>query len=217
MKIDKNSYGTVALVLFLCIVCVTILFLFVDSLWINVMVSAFCLAVALWQIHFHMVPVRPVAGSDTVVGAVADGRIVINQVAFESEYLKRDCRMVSVYMDFWDYHANFWPVTGDVTYYKYHPGKHFLAFKPKSSEENEHTTVAIRNAEGQEIVFRQIAGGFARRIVCYAREGMKVKAGEQCGIIKFGSRIDYFLPLDCDVRVTLEDIVISSGSEIAYL
>lgn len=217
MKIDRDSYGTVALVLLLCAVCVAVLFLFVDNLWIDIPVALFCTAVALWQIHFHMVPDRNAVGTSSVVGAVADGRVVINQVAFEDEYLKKECRMVSVYMDFWDFHANFWPLSGEIIYYKYHPGKHFLAFKPKSSLENEHTTVVIRNADGKQVLFRQIAGGFARRIVCYAKNGMKVKAGGQCGIIKFGSRIDYFLPSDSDVRVGLDDLVVGGESEIAYL
>ena len=115
--------------------------------------------------------------------------------------------MLSVYMDFWDLHANFWPVTGEVSYAEYVPGKHLLAFHPKASEENEHSCTVIRTPEGKEVLFKQLAGGFARRIVCYAQEGMPVKAGHQCGIIKFGSRIDYYLPADARVRVKVGELV----------
>ena len=125
--------------------------------------------------------------------------------------------MVSVYMDFWDLHANFWPVTGAVSYTQYFPGKHMLAFKPKASEENEHCCTAIRTPEGKEVMFKQLAGGFARRIVCYAKPGMAVRAGEQCGIIKFGSRIDYYLPLDAQLRVKVGDLVKGVSSLIAEI
>jgi phosphatidylserine decarboxylase len=120
-------------------------------------------------------------------------------------------------MNFFDVHANFWPVTGEVTYYKYHPGKHLLAFKPKASEENEHTSVCIRTKSGSEVLFKQHAGTFARRIVNYAKPGMKVKAGEQCGIIKFGSRLDIFLPADAEVKVRIGDLTTACETVIAQL
>ena len=120
-------------------------------------------------------------------------------------------------MDFFDVHANFWPVDGTVTYYKYHPGKHLLAFLPKSSIYNEHSCTVIRTDDGKEIMFKQLAGTFARRIVCYSEPGMKTKAGEQCGIIKFGSRIDMFFPLDADIKVKVGDKVRACESVIALL
>ena len=104
-------------------------------------------------------------------------------------------------MDFFDVHANFWPVTGEITYYRYYPGKHLLAFRPKASEDNEHTCTCIRNSDGKEVFFKQIAGTFARRIVSYSTIGGLTVAGEQCGIIKFGSRIDIYLPLDAKIAV----------------
>ena len=148
---------------------------------------------------------------------MADGKIVHVETAYEKDFLKRDCTMVSIYMDFWDVHANFWPVTGTVEYSEYHPGEHFLAFKPKASEENEHTCTCIRTPEGKEVFFKQLAGGFARRIVCYAKPGMEVVAGEQCGIIKFGSRIDIFLPPDAEVLVKIGDTVRACETIIARL
>lgn len=217
MKLDRNSRGTVALVYLGAAAASTLLFLFVGIWWIKWPLFLGFLWVCGWQTMFHMVPDRPRSGSGNIVAAVSDGVIVKIERAFEKEWLKRECIMVSIYMDFWDFHANFWPVTGEVTYTKYHPGKHFLAFKPKASEENEHTCTSIRSEAGDEVFFKQLAGGFARRIVCYAKPGMKVEAGDQCGIIKFGSRIDIFLPLTAKILVSTGEEVKAQESVIAEL
>ncbi len=217
MRLDKNTYGTVLLVYAICAVLIFVLLRFVGPWWISWPLTAGLLWVCYWQTAFHMVPRRDKNGSSELVSAVADGKIVHVEKAFEKETLKRDCIMVSIYMDFWDVHANFWPVTGTVSYTMYNPGEHFLAFKPKASEENEHTCTCIRTAEGKEVFFKQLAGGFARRIVCYAKEGMDVQAGEQCGIIKFGSRIDIYIPLDAEVKVKIGDTVRACETIIAKL
>lgn len=201
--IDKNSYGTLALVFIIAAIFIYVTHLFVDVTWLKWLLIFFAWAFCIWQLFFFRVPERVAAGSDTLVSSAADGKVVIIDEFFEDEYLKRPCKRVCVYMDFFDVHANFWPVSGDVTYYKYHPGKHLLAFKPKASEENEHTSTCIRTKSGTEILFKQHAGTFARRIVNYAKPGLKVKAGEQCGIIKFGSRMDVFLPLDAEIKVVI--------------
>ena len=120
-------------------------------------------------------------------------------------------------MNFFDVHANFWPASGEVTYYHYYPGEHFLAFAPKASAENEHSCIGLRLAGGQEILFKQLAGVFARRIVCYAKDGLQVQGGAQCGIIKFGSRIDLFLPLDAKVKVKVGDSVRACETVLAEL
>jgi len=166
---------------------------------------------------FHRVPVRETAGGPEDVVSVADGKVVIIKKATEDEYFHGECIQVSIYMNFFDVHANFWPVSGTVSYYKYHPGKYLLAFLPKASEDNEHSSTAIRTADGTQIFFRQIAGTFARRIVCYSEEGMDVTAGEQCGIIKFGSRIDFFLPLDSEILVNIGDKTRACETVIARL
>ena len=217
MRLDKNTYGTVLLVYLISAVLIFVLFRFVDNMWVAWPLTLLILWVCAWQTAFHMVPKRNKAGSSTVVSAVADGKIVHVEKAFEKDFLKRDCIMISIYMDFWDVHANFWPVTGTVEYSEYHPGEHFLAFKPKASEENEHTCTCIRTPEGRHVFFKQLAGGFARRIVCYAKEGMEVVAGEQCGIIKFGSRIDIFLPPEAEVLVKVGDTVRACETIIAKL
>ena len=217
MKLDKNSRGTLALVYLLCAIALASLLVFVKIDWISWPLTALILWFCVWQTAFFRVPVRERCGSGTKVSAVADGKIVIVGKEFEDEFLMRECLHVCIYMNFFDVHSNFWPVDGEVTYYQYHPGAHALAFKPKASKENEHTCTCIRTAEGKEVFFKQIAGGFARRIVNYASLGMKVRAGEQCGIIKFGSRIDYFLPLDCKLEVGKGQVMRACETIIAEL
>jgi phosphatidylserine decarboxylase len=119
-------------------------------------------------------------------------------------------------MDFFNVHVNFWPVDGEVTYYKYHPGKYMFAYLPKASELNEHTSVGMKTIYG-DVFFKQIAGTFARRIVCHAKTGAQVEKAEECGIIKFGSRIDMFFPLDAEIKVKMGDYVKACESVIAEL
>ena len=168
------------------------------------------------MLFFFRVPERETVPGDNVVTSVADGKVVVIEKVFEPEHLKCECIQVSVYMDFFNVHVNFWPISGEVTYYKYHPGKYFLAYLPKASELNEHSSVGIRGTHG-EVFFKQLAGTFARRIICYAKPGNMENKGDQCGIIKFGSRIDMYLPLDADVKVRLGEHVKASETIIAEL
>ena len=217
MKIDKNSHGTLALVyaVSLAVILAGLALHFPTWLWLVLLV--FSLVFSVWQTLFFRVPTRNKIGDGKTVTSVADGKVVILHKAYEPEFLKRECLQVSVYMNFFDVHANFWPVSGEITYSCYHPGKHFLAFKPKASEENEHHCVAIRTAEGKELFFKQLAGTFARRIVNYAKVGDTVTAGEQCGIIKFGSRIDMYLPLGAEIEVKLGELTRACETIIAKL
>ena len=215
--IDKNSYGTLAVVFFLAAILIYVIQRLVDVAWIKWSLTVLAWVFCIWQLFFFRVPKRNPAGNDRIVTSAADGKVVIIDEIFEDEYLKRNCKRVCVYMDFFDVHANYWPVTGEVTYYQYHPGKHLLAFKPKASEENEHTSTCIRTGSGAEVLFKQHAGTFARRIVNYAKPGLKVKAGEQCGIIKFGSRMDIFLPVDAEIKVSLGDLTRACETIIARI
>lgn len=217
MHIDKNSYGSLALVYLCCAAVVTLVFFFVPAVWLRWLVLGVAIWFAAWQTRFFTVPNRNVTINNNYVLSVVDGRVIIVDQVYEGEFLKRDCKRVAVYMNFFDLHANFWPVQGTVTYYQYHPGKHILAFNPKTSEDNEHTCTCIKTPAGQDIFFKQIAGGFARRIVNYAKPGLAVEAGSQCGIIKFGSRIDLYLPLESEIVVSKGDLVRSCESAIARL
>ena len=216
MKIDHNSYGSVALVYLIGGVLAALLVLFVHS-WVFWPLLVLILLIVGWQTAFFRVPRRFRAGGPHSVVSVADGKVVIVDKVFEPEFMKKECIQISVYMDFFDVHANFWPADGEVTYYRYYPGEHFLAFKPKASEENEHTCVGLRTTSGHDMLFKQLAGGFARRIVCYAQDGLPVKAGEQCGIIKFGSRIDMYVPLSAQICVKVGDQVRACETVLAEL
>ena len=217
MRIDKNSRGTLALVFGFSALVSAALIIFVKIPWIVYPVVALMLWFCIWQLAFLRIPERERKGSDTIVTSVADGRVVIIEKTYEKEYLKQECIQLSVYMNFFDVHANFWPVDGSIDYYKYYPGEHFFASKPKASEENEHSCVGIVTPSGQKVFFKQIAGGFARRIVCYGKSRTEARSGEQCGIIKFGSRIDMFLPLDADIKVQVGDYVRACETVLAEL
>ena len=217
MKIDKNSRGTLALV-FGCCTVVALIFIFLVRIpWLVYPMLAMLLWVCVWQLAFFRIPKRDRKGSDRLVTSVADGKVVILEKVYEKEYHKQECIQLSVYMNFFDVHANFWPVDGRVDYYRYYPGKHFFAFKPKASEENEHSCVGIVTPQGRQVFFKQIAGGFARRIVCYGKSRGDARSGEQCGIIKFGSRIDIFLPLDAEIKVSLGDYVRACETVLAEI
>lgn len=215
--IDKNSRGTIALVFAVCIVVGFIFVRFVRIPWLTWPMLAMLLWMCIWQLAFFRIPKRERRGSDRLVTSVADGKVVILEKVYEGEYLKQECIQLSVYMNFFDVHANFWPVDAEVDYYKYYPGKHIMAFYPKAAEENEHSCVGLVTKSGKKVFFKQIAGGFARRIVCYARDSKTSVAGEQCGIIKFGSRIDMYLPLDADIKVKIGDYVRASETILAEL
>ena len=217
MKLDRDSYGAVAIVWLFAAAAVAAALLFVRPLWIAVLIVAAVASVAVWQTLFHSVPERNPAGSSRAVTSAADGKVVSVRKMYEREFLRRECVVVSVYMDFWDLHANFWPVSGKVVYAMYHPGEHFLAFKPKASEDNEHTCTCIRTPEGKDVFFKQLAGGFARRIVCYAKPGLEVVSGAQCGIIKFGSRVDVYLPAEAEILVSVGQKVRACETVVARI
>lgn len=155
----------------------------------------------------------------TDAGAVfspADGKIVALEEVDENEYFQGKRIVVSVFMSIWNVHVNWFPVAGRVDYFRHHHGLFLVAWHPKSSEDNERTTTVV-DMGGEKIMFRQIAGLVARRIVSYARVGHHVEQNTQCGFIKFGSRVDIFLPLDADIRVKLGDKVVGTQTLIARL
>jgi phosphatidylserine decarboxylase len=170
-------------------------------------------AVIFWGlvIYFFRVPnIHPPTGENLVV-APAEGKVVVIEKTHEPEYLKEDRIQISIFMSPLNVHVNRSPVDGDISYYKYHPGKYLVAWHPKSSTENERTSIAYRTSSGAELLMRQIAGAVARRIRFYKKEGDKVKATDEVGFIRFGSRVDVFLPLDADIHVKIGDK--TSGGE----
>ena len=179
---------------------------------------AFELVVLIITIRFFRVPIwRKTTIENDAVLAPADGRIAANEVVMEDEYFHDQRRQVSIFMSIYNVHINFFPFDGEVTYYKYHPGKFLVAFKPKSSSENEHNTIILKDKKGREILVRQIAGFVARRIVCDLEPGDEAIAGEELGMIRFGSRVDVFLPLDAEVNVKMNQKTIGKETVLAIL
>lgn len=216
MIIHKNCYGTILLVMGICLPIVFLILWLIPWTFVSYPLAAIPVFFIGFVLFFFRVPSRQRVGDDNVVTSVADGQVVVIDKAFEPEFLKKECLQVSVYMDFFNVHVNFWPADGEVTYFKYHPGKYLLAYLPKASELNEHASTSMTTPYG-DIFFKQIAGTFARRIVSYAKPGLRTVKAEQCGIIKFGSRVDMFLPLDAEIKVKVGDYVKACDSIIAEL
>ncbi len=168
-------------------------------------------------LQFFRVPKRVTPINPKHVIAPADGKVVVIEETVESEYFKGPRRQVSIFMSPINVHVNFNPISGIVSYFKYHPGKYLVAWHPKSSTENERTTVVVKNEAGTEVLFRQIAGALAKRICWYVKEGDSVTQGNEFGFIKFGSRIDIYLPLEAEICVNLNDKPVGGETIIAVL
>jgi phosphatidylserine decarboxylase len=168
-------------------------------------------------LYFFRNPERQVIHDEQLLYAPADGKIVVIESTEENEFFKSPRLQVSIFMSPLNVHVNRIPVSGEVKYYKYHPGDYLVAWHPKSSTHNERTTVVLETPHGQQLLLRQIAGAVARRIVCYANEGKMFQQGDDLGFIKFGSRVDLFLPLDTKINVNIGDKVIGNKTVIANL
>ena len=168
----------------------------------------------LLMVNFFRFPNRHIIVKDNTILAPADGKIVVIEETFEPEYLKKQCIQVSIFMNIFNVHINWFPVNGIIKFFKYHPGRYMAAYLPKSSTENERTTIAIETTNGQEIVMRQIAGAMAKRIVSYAPVGGVARQDEHAGFIKFGSRVDLYLPLGTEIDVKLGQKVTGSQTLI---
>lgn len=168
-------------------------------------------------LQFFRNPLFDITKHDKHVLAPADGKVVVIEETVETEYLKEKRKQVSIFMSPVNVHVNRMPVGGTISFYKYHAGKYLVAWHPKSSTENERTTVAVKTKDGVEILFRQIAGALARRIRCYVKEGQVLEQGQEFGFIKFGSRVDVYLPLDAKITVKIGDITKGGRTIIAEL
>jgi phosphatidylserine decarboxylase len=168
-------------------------------------------------LQFFRVPKRNTEINPKHIIAPADGKVVVIEEVEEPEYFKGKRKQVSIFMSPINVHVNFNPISGIVSYFKYHPGKYLVAWHPKSSTENERTTCVVKHENGTEILFRQIAGALAKRICWYVKEGDQVTQGQEFGFIKFGSRIDIYLPLDAEICVNIGDKPVGSETVIAKL
>ena len=180
--------------------------------WLIYLVSAFLLITIL---QFFRNPSRAILIDENKIIAPADGKVVVIEEVVESEYFKDKRRQVSIFMSPINVHINRFPIAGLVKYVKYHPGLFLVAWHPKSSTENERTTIVVQHKNGEQVLFRQIAGALARRIVYYCKENDNATQGAEFGFIKFGSRVDLLLPLSCKINVDLNAIVVGGQSVIA--
>lgn len=206
----------------------TLLFSFIFLAIINIVIHTYLyplfpffafisIILYLFLISFFRRPDRSVSIlSDTDILSPCDGKVVVIEQVYEPEFLKADCLQVSVFMSPLNVHINWHPINGEILYSKYHPGKFLAAWNPKASTENERTTVAY-GVRTNKIVLRQVAGALARRIVCYAKSGNQATQGGEMGFIKFGSRVDLYLPLDTKLNVQLDQVVTGNRTVLATL
>ncbi|MEI6522868.1 MAG: phosphatidylserine decarboxylase family protein [Bacteroidota bacterium] len=216
MKFHKEGYTSLIIVIVTGIVLIWFSNFFGNKLliYLSYIISLFLIIVV---IQFFRNPIRILKLDENSIISPADGKVVVIENVFEPEYLKTNCIQISIFMSPTNVHINRNPVSGIVSFFKYHPGKFLVAWHPKSSTENERTTIAIKTAKGEEILMRQIAGALARRIVWYCKENDVVKQTNEFGFIKFGSRVDLYLPLTSKINVQLNQIVKGGISEIAFL
>ena len=169
-------------------------------------------------VRFFRIPIhRKTTIMEDAVLSPADGVVAANEIVMEDEYFHEQRRQISIFMSIYNVHINFFPFDWVVTYYKYHPGKFLVAFKPKSSTDNEHNSIVIKDPHGREVLVRQIAGFVARRIICDLEPGEPSVVGEEFGMIRFGSRVDVFLPLDAEVDVHIGQKVRAKSSVLATM
>jgi len=216
MKLHSEGYGIIA-------VATSVLALLSLGIWYipihpyvkDFLFFGFFILLA-WTIYFFRYPKRTINKGENNILSTADGKIVVIEEVLEEEYFNEKRLMISVFMSPMNVHINWYPFDGEVKYSKYHPGRYFIAYNPKSSEHNERSSVVIENGEGDNVLIRQVAGVMARRVVCYSKKGDKVLQGDEMGMIKFGSRIDFFLPTNVKINVKMGQKVKAQQTIIAY-
>lgn len=220
MRVKIHHEGVnILIVSLLVVLAVNIpLWLWVRPLSIAIVSTTLWCVAYMLVVNFFRSPRRRFMGNPVnAVVSSADGKVVALEEVEENEYLHCRCIQLSVFMSIFNVHANWFPVDGEVIYTKHHKGRFMAAYLPKSSTENERSTVVIRTPDGQLVLMRQIAGAMARRIVTYAQPGFEAKIEDHMGFIKFGSRIDLFLPLGTEVNVAIGDRTVGGMTQVATL
>lgn len=215
MKIHKEGFKIIAVTMAVLLILLTFILLFVKILWLSVLLIILLALEFTWTVFFFRVPIRVINSGNQIL-ATADGEVVAIEEVVEKEYFNEKRLMVSVFMSPFNVHVNWYPFSGKVVHVEYHPGKFLIAHHPKSSELNERNSVVLEKEPGQDVLIRQVAGIMARRIICYSKEGDQVKQGDEFGIIRFGSRVDFFLPVGSVIKVKLGDKVRARQTVIGY-
>lgn len=218
MIIHREGYKTIFIVfLFVAVVLLLVNDFFPDQTFFHLFLYALGLWFFLMIVRFFRSPKRELVGGENIVVSPADGKVVVIERTIEPEFFKEERIQVSIFMSARNVHVNWFPISGNITYYHYHPGKHMVAFNPKASLENERTTTVIQTEEGKEILIRQIAGAVARRVKCYPVVGEPVEQGDELGFIKFGSRVDILLPVGTQIDIKIGQKVIGKQTPIGKL
>jgi phosphatidylserine decarboxylase len=208
MKLHREGTLTIIMTLFFTVVMNTGMYLIFPSFGIwNIITLVLTLGLLYIILQFFRNPPRKTLPNPEQIIAPADGKVVVIEEVEEPEYFHGKRLQISIFMSPFNVHVNRYPITGNVAYVKYHPGLYLVAWHPKSSTDNERSTVVVKDEKGREVLFRQIAGALAKRIVYYSKVGDKAVQGGEMGFIKFGSRVDLFLPLDVKVNVTKGQLV----------
>jgi len=200
----KEGYKIIMLSMLIFVGALLAIDSFITIFWLNKALMVILLVLFVLILQFFRNPKRYTTHNPDEIIAPVDGKVVVIEEVVEKEYFKDKRRQISIFMSPVNVHVTRYPISGTINFSKYHPGKYLVAWHPKSSEENERTTIVIENNSVGEILYRQIAGALARRIVNYAKKGEKALKGADAGFIKFGSRVDIFIPLDMEVTVALD-------------
>ena len=217
MRIHREGYKTLGYA-FIAILALNIMVIFFGNVvFLKWSVPPLSVLFYFFLLYFFRFPERNLEPIEGLVYAPADGKVVVIDEMEEREYFKDRRLQVSIFMSPLNVHSNRYPVSGKVKYVKYHPGKYLVAWHPKSSELNERSTVVVETADGKEILIRQIAGAVARRIVTYSKENLELTQGDELGFIKFGSRVDIFLPPGTEIETTISQKVRANKSVIARI
>ncbi len=203
----KEGHKIILFSLLFTIIVSLCAFYFIDITWLRMLIQIAALIFLILILQFFRNPKRKLFVDDTVVVAPVDGKVVVIEEVEEKEFFKGKRKQISIFMSPVNVHVTRYPIGGRVGYSKYHPGKYLVAWHPKASEENERTTVVVENKNFGAVLYRQIAGALAKRIVNYAVEGQDAAQGSDSGFIKFGSRVDVFVPLDAEITVKLNQKV----------
>ena len=215
MRIHKEGYKIILVTFFILIILSMLAVWFIPCPAIRYILYFGFLLHLLWTMRFFRDPKRNVNQGDNYILSSADGKVVTIEETYEDEYFKEKRLLISVFMSPFNVHINWYPFSGLIKYVKYHSGKYLVAYHPKSSELNERNSIVIEKEPGKDVLIRQVAGIMARKIVCYAKKSEVIKQGDEFGIIRFGSRVDFYLPLDVDVNVKLDDEVRAQETIIA--
>ena len=213
----KEGYKIIIITALIAVISVLLVDRFISIEWLRLALSVVILAFVILILQFFRNPKRNTTLDDSTIVSPVDGKVVVIEEVYEEEYFKDKRLQVSIFMSPINVHVTRYGLSGTVKYSKYHPGKYLVAWHPKSSTENERTTVVVENNIFGEVLYRQIAGALAKRIVNYAKKDMVVVQGTDAGFIKFGSRVDVYLPLDAKINVSLDQKVKGGEDIIATL